>query len=135
MRILLRLQAISSVTGRAPPSFGLLETCSPGRNFVSVVLSRTRTSPSMTATREPSSSAFTRNPVPTTDTVMSFVCTYKWPVGCFAASTMMLPVSKRILTPSPRVPARARTASASRHAIRLPGQAARRPHHSYAGSR
>ena len=45
-------------------------------------------------------SVFTRKIVPTTDTVMSFVCTYKCPSRCSAALTMMSPFFRSIRIPS-----------------------------------
>src|SRR5262245_54242407 len=50
-------------------------SCSPDDNVSVAVPCCTLTFPSITATRDPSSSALTRKTVPTTDTVMSFVRT------------------------------------------------------------
>src|SRR5687767_15547604 len=57
-----RLQAIDSLTGLASID-GFVATCWPGSNVVFVAPCCTATSPSMTATREPSSPALTRKTV------------------------------------------------------------------------
>src|SRR5262245_7288554 len=68
-----RLQPVSRKNARSS-DFGLDATCSPWRKLLSVAPCCTRTSPSITATRDPLLSALTRKMVLTTDTFRSGVC-------------------------------------------------------------